>query len=76
MRRDDPSTDRRTHAGAARFRGEERLENAPGFVDRKPDAGIAHRNQWLSILCALRRDGQFTTSILHRRDAVEHEHAV
>jgi hypothetical protein len=71
--RDDPPTNGQSHAGAARFRGEERLENALGIVDRKPYSRITHRNQQLTILGPLRRDGQFAARLLHRLDAVEHE---
>src|SRR3984893_14098743 len=73
MRFDDPPTDGQSHTGALRFRGEECLENTLGFIDGKPDARIAHRNQWLAILGPLRCDGQLTTRVLHRLDAVEHE---
>src|SRR5260370_4872497 len=45
MSLDDPSTNGPSHPAASRFRGEECLENALGFIDRKPDARITHRNQ-------------------------------
>src|SRR5246500_3474060 len=34
--------------------------NALGFIDRKPDAPITHRNQELTMLGPLRCDSQFT----------------
>jgi hypothetical protein len=74
MRLDDPPTDRQSHAGSLRLGGEERLENAFGFLSgRKPDARVAHRNQQLAILAPLRRDAEFAAFILHRLDAIEHE---
>src|SRR5258708_15460597 len=50
MRRDDPPTDGQSHARALRFRGVVGLENALSFIDGKPDASIAHRDQWLITL--------------------------
>src|SRR5260370_23567123 len=73
MRFDDPPTDRQSHTGTLRLVGEECLENALAFVDGKPGARIAYRNQQLTILAPLRCDGHFTTGVLHRLDAVEHE---
>ncbi len=45
MRRNDPAADGQSHPGALRFRGKERVENALGRIARKPNAGIAHRDQ-------------------------------
>src|SRR3984893_4291289 len=73
MRLDDPPTDGQSHAGSLRFGGEERLENAFGFLSRKPDARVTHRNQELTIFGSLRRDAQFTAFILLGLDAIEHE---
>jgi NADPH:quinone reductase len=53
--------------------GEERLENAFGFLSRKPHARVTHRNQQLTIFGSLRRDAQFTALILYCLDAIEHE---
>src|SRR5271156_3067320 len=61
MRLDDPPTDGQSHTGALRFCGEECVEDAFGFVDRKSFARIPHRNQELTILGPFRCDGQFTT---------------
>src|SRR5271156_5904557 len=73
MRLDDPPTDGQSDTGALRFCGEECVENALGFIDRKPDARITHRNQQLTMLGPLRCYRQFTACISHRVDAVEHE---
>src|SRR5260221_2744062 len=44
MRLNNPATDGQSYAGSLRFRGEERLENAFGFLSRKPNPRVTHRN--------------------------------
>src|ERR1700733_2353601 len=73
MRLDDPPTDGKSHPRALRFCGEECVEDALGLIDGKPDAGITHRNQELTLLDPLRCDGKVTACLSHRLDAVEHQ---
>src|SRR2546423_13750489 len=73
MRFDNLPTDRQSHAGALRFGGEERLENAIGSIRGDSNTRITHGNQQLTIRGLLRSDGQFTAPIFHRLETVEHE---
>ena len=45
MRFDNPPTDSQPHAGALWLGREERLKDALGFFNWKPNAGITYRNQ-------------------------------
>src|SRR6266436_7473969 len=67
MRFDDPPTDRQSHAGALRLRGEEGLENTLAIV-MQPGAGISYRNQQLTVVAPFRGDSQFTTRVSHCLD--------
>jgi hypothetical protein len=75
MRFNDRTDDPQAHAGAVRFGGKERIKNLLLLVRRQAHAGIADRDQHVTILTALRLEGELAgpTHILHRVDAVHHE---
>src|SRR5271156_5408198 len=75
VRLDDRPADRESHAGALWFRGKEWVEDLLRLFWLESRAGIANRDQELTLLILLRLDGKFTSSahVLHGIDAIEHE---
>jgi hypothetical protein len=70
---DDRTADRESHAHAAGFGGEERVEQLVRVLDGDPDTAILHCYQHLVRFVLMRSDHQFARPIrdrLHRFDAV------
>jgi hypothetical protein len=75
VRFNNGAADPQPHARAVSLGGKERIEELVLLLRRQPRARIADRDQHLTILAALRPDGQHACSvcILHRFDAVHHQ---
>ena len=69
------AADAQSHASAVSLGGKERIKDLVCLLRWKPHAGIADRDQHLTILTALRLDDELARPIyiLHRVDAVHHE---
>src|SRR5467141_4643606 len=74
MRLNDRPTDGQPHTSPVILGRKECLEDLLRLLLRQSHAGIAHRNQQLTV-AGFRLDGEFTsaTRFLHGVDAVEHE---
>ncbi|TMA31536.1 MAG: amino acid permease, partial [Deltaproteobacteria bacterium] len=72
MRFDDRAADGQAHAGAVRLGGEEGIEDLGRLLRGQSDAGIADRDQQLTIPGSFRSDDQFTfpARVLDRVDRI------
>ena len=71
----DGTADSKSHAGALKFGGKERIKDLVRLLSGQPDTGIADRDQQLTVFRSLRLDREFARPIyiFHRIDAVGHE---
>src|SRR5947208_516522 len=69
------AADAKPHAGAVRFRREERVEDLIRDVRQKPHARITNRNKNLLVLGSLHPDEDLsrTLDVLHRFDAIDEQ---
>ena len=73
---DDRTADRKSHAHATGFGGEESIEQPIRAIGGEPNAAVRHRDSHLLCVILLRSDHELARSIrdrLHRFDAVDHQ---
>ena len=73
MRLDNGTSDRQSQTGALRLGGKERVKDLIGVFSGQPYAGIADRDQDLTVFPTLRLDAELTGRIPHRLNPIEHE---
>jgi len=75
MRFHDGAADPKSHAGAVRFGGKERIKNLVRLLRGQAHASIADRYHELLIVRSLRFDGEFAgpVRIFHRIDGINHK---
>src|ERR1700730_19395663 len=75
MRFSNGAADGQAHTGSLNLRGKECIEDLVRLFRGQPHAGIANRDQQLTIPGLPRFDRKFTprTHVLHRLNTVEHQ---